>query len=130
MVRRRVYDNEGHIHFVTFSCYKRRKLLEPDHAKRIVVGELGSRLKSLDGLCLGFVIMPEHVHALVWFPATDQISRFMNKWKDQTSVRLKQLYRTRFPAYWSTIDETDPVWQARYYGFNIWTRHKVEEKLN
>ena len=130
MVRRRVYDHEGHIHFVTFSCYKRRTLLQPDQAKRIVIGELGSRLKKFDGLCPGFVIMPEHVHALVWFPATDQISRFMNKWKERTSVALKRMYRTQFSSYFSKIDEADPIWQARYYGFNVWTRHKVEEKLD
>jgi putative transposase len=24
---------------------------------------------------------------------------------------------------------TDPVWQARYYGFNLWSRQKLDEKL-
>lgn len=43
MIRRRVYNDEKHIHFVTFSCYKRRKLLQPDQAKRIVTDHLGSR---------------------------------------------------------------------------------------
>lgn len=32
--------------------------------------------------------------------------------------------------YWSQIDDSDPIWQPRYYGFNIWSRHKVEEKLD
>lgn len=129
MVQRRVYDGNGHVHFVTFSCYKRRKLLAPDQAKRIVLGELGSRLRQLGGLCLGFVDMPEHVHALVWFPATGQISGFMSQWKTRTSLALKALYRRHFPSYWSRIDVSEPVWQARYYGFNVWTRRKVEEKL-
>ena len=42
-VERRAYDDEKHAHFVTFSCYKRRKLLQPDQAKRIVTDHLGSR---------------------------------------------------------------------------------------
>ena len=79
MVKRRVYDDQKHIHFVTFSCYKRRKFLQPDRAKRIVIGYLSSRLAKHDGLCIGFVIMPDHVHALVWFPKTRQLSPFMNK---------------------------------------------------
>ena len=68
MVKRRVYDTQKHIHFVTFSCYKRRKHLQHDQAKRIVIGTMGSRLAMQQGLCLGFVIMPDHVHALLWFP--------------------------------------------------------------
>jgi putative transposase len=78
---------------------------------------------------LGFVLMPHHVQALVWFPATCQRSPFMNKWKDQSSAMLKRLFAQEFPKYWATVDPSDPIWQARYYGFNIWTRHKVEEKL-
>ena len=128
--RRRVYDSERHVYFLTFSCYKRRKLLNPDRAKRIVLGHLGSRLARQNGICIGFVIMRDHVHALIWFPETGQLSLFMNKWKDQTSAEIKQLYRTSFPAYWATIGDDEPVWQAKYYGFNIYSRLKVEEKLH
>ncbi len=49
MVKRRVYDDDKHVHFVTFSCYRRRTLLEADRAKRIVIGHLGSRLTKRDG---------------------------------------------------------------------------------
>jgi len=130
VVKRRVYDAEKHIHFVTFSCYRRRRLLDSDRAKRIVIGHLGSKLAQRNGLCLGFVIMPDHVHAMVWFPETRQLSPFMNEWKGQSSHALKKLLRTDFPNYTSQFDESDPIWQARYYGFNIWSRKKVEEKLD
>ena len=63
MVKRRVYDDEKHIHFITFSCYKRRRYLQTDIAKRIVIGHLGSRLQMHGGICLGFVIMTDHVRA-------------------------------------------------------------------
>lgn len=36
----------------------------------------------------------------------------------------------RFPKYWAQVDDADPIWQPRYYGFNIWSRCKVEEKLD
>ena len=130
MVKRRVYDDEKHVHFVTFSCYKRRKFLQHDQAKRIVIGQLGSRLSRHDGLCIGFVIMPDHVHALIWFPEPGQLSAFMNKWKELSSHGIKTLYRERYPAYVSCFDGAEPIWQARYHGFNIWSRRKVEEKLD
>jgi putative transposase len=130
MPARRVFDNERHVHFVTFSCFKRRRYLNTAPAKRIVIGHLGGRLHFDEGFCLGYVIMPDHVHALVWFPQPGQLSAFMNKWKEESSHALKNLFRTRFPKYWSEVHEADPIWQARYYGFNIWNREKAEEKLD
>ena len=119
MVTRRVYDQEKHVHFVTFSCDKRRQYLNPDRAKRIVIGTMGSELAKRNGLCSGFVIMPDHVHTLIWFPVVEQLSSFMDVWKTQTSRSLKNLYRSEFQNYWQHVPETDPIWQARYYGFNL-----------
>ena len=65
---------------------------------------------------LGFVIMPDHVHALLWFPETLQLSQFMSKWKELTSKTLKTILSDRFPNYWSQIDSSEPIWQPRYYG--------------
>ena len=130
MTKRRVYDIEKHIHFVTFSCYKRRKHLQHNRAMQIVIGQMGSRLATQNGICLGFVIMPDHVHAMIWFPEIGQLSPFMNKWKEQSSKTIKAVLPEIFPKYWSKIKRADPIWQARYYGFNIWSRKKFEEKLN
>lgn len=129
-MKRRVYDEEKHVHFVTFSCYKRRKLLNPDPSKRIVIGTLGSRLARQNGICIGFVVMPDHVHVLLWFPENQQLSLFMNKWKDQTSSTIKNLYRDQFPNYWTMLDGEETVWQPKYYGFNIYSEKKIEEKLD
>ena len=128
MVARRVYDSERHAHFVTFSRYRRRTLLEHDQAKRIVIGHLGAKLTNRNGLCIGFVIMPDHIHALVWFPEIKQLSRFMNEWKSQSSAAIRKLYESRFPQYWSQVERTT-VWQPRYDGFNVFSREKLEEKL-
>lgn len=129
MVKRRVYQNEKHVHFVTFSCYRRRQLLSLDSSKRILIGQLGSRLVKHSGICTGFVIMPDHVHALLWFPEPGELSSFMNHWKDQSSRLIKESLNKQRPEYLSRISLSDPVWQARYYGFNIWSRKKLAEKL-
>jgi putative transposase len=56
---RRIYDSEGHAQFVTFSCYRRRRLLDDDRCKRIVIGTLGAELAKRNGVCIGFVVMPD-----------------------------------------------------------------------
>jgi len=127
---RDVNSQPGLLFFVTLSCYRRRGLLDSDRAGRVVIGHLGSKLAQRNGLCLGFVVMPDHVHALIWFPETRQHSPFMNEWKGQSSHVLKKLFQTEFPNDTSQFDESDPIWQARYDGFNIWSRKKVAEKLD
>ena len=129
MTKRRLFDNEDHVHFVTFSCYKRRRLLDHDRWKRIVLGVLDDQLRKQSGTCAGFVIMPEHVHAVLWFPANDQLSHFMKQWQQRSSVTIKRLIRETLTALAKNVPADDPVWQRRYYDFNIFTEAKLDEKL-
>ena len=91
MISKRVYDRDGDSHFVTFSCYQRRRLLDHDDAKLIVIDILNDQLNRQRGRCVGFVVMPDHVHAIVWFPLPDQLSYFMKQWKQRSSVAVEHL---------------------------------------
>ena len=125
----RQYDDQLYAHFITFSCYRRRRTLDHDQAKRILLGVLSSELERVAARCVGFVVMPDHVHAVVWFPVTGQLSQFLKQWKQRSSVRIKQFLQTELPQYAASVPETDAIWQARYYAFQIYSRDKLEEKL-
>jgi putative transposase len=86
-VERRVYDCQGHAHFVTFSCYKRRRFLDDNRAKGIVLHFLAEELKKSNGSCIGYVIMPDQVHALIYFKEPGMISRFIQQISTQ-NVRM------------------------------------------
>ena len=129
MQSRRVFDSERYAHFLTFSCYKRRRLLDGDRAKKIVFGVLGSQLAKQRGCCVGFVVMPNHVHAVVWFPTDNHVSHFVKQWKQRSSIRIKRVFRTTLCSYAQAIDLTDPIWQPRFYDFNILSEKKLLEKL-
>ena len=64
--KRRIVDDEPYAHFVTFTCHQRRRLLDYDHPKRIVLGVLNHQLSKMSAKCVGFVIMPDHIHAIIW----------------------------------------------------------------
>jgi putative transposase len=129
MGKRRIYDQERHAHFVTFSCYRRRRLLDDDRAKRILLGTFNAQLRRFSGRCIGFVVMPNHVHAIVWFPRTGCLSEFMKQWKRTSSLRIRQLFDCTLKAYGQSIANS-AVWQAKYYSFNLFSSAKIEEKLN
>jgi putative transposase len=129
MGARAIYDDELHAHFVTFSCYRRRRLLDEDRAKRVVLGVLNSQLAARKASCVGFVVMPDHVHAIVWFPVAGQLSIFIQQWKRLSSHHIGQFTRNELVHYAEKTGDDDPFWQAKYYPFNLYSEEKVREKL-
>jgi putative transposase len=124
------YDNLGHVHFLTFSCYKRRRLLDDDSSKRIVIGVLSSQLARQKAGCAGFVVMPDHVHALICFREAGQLSYFMKQWKQRSSVNIKRNLKERRIGYAESAPLSNPVWQEGYYSFNVHSEGKLVAKLN
>jgi putative transposase len=127
MSKRRVFDTEYHAQFVTFSCYRRRRLLDHARLRDDFVEITADKLRDHGGVCSGFVVMPNHIHAILWFRAANSLSPFMKIWKQTTSIRLKRVLRGVAPNYASTIPPSDPFWQPKYYPFNLFTSHKALE---
>ncbi|HUT91003.1 MAG TPA: transposase [Thermoguttaceae bacterium] len=130
MTERRIYDDELHAQFVTFSCYRRRRLLDHPRARQIVISVLADELNDHTGTCCGFVVMPDHVHAIVWFDEVQQLSPFMRVWKSRSSRQLKQFVRGQLRQYTKKFDPREPFWQPKYYSFNLFTEKKALEKLD
>jgi len=66
--RKRVqhFDLPGHVHELTFSCYQRRPLLTSDVWRALFCRCLDHALEQHGYQLFAFVLMPEHVHLLVW----------------------------------------------------------------
>jgi putative transposase len=100
------YRNQGCLHFITFSCYRRLKLLDSAAARDAFQVEL-ERVRRWYGCYLtGYVVMPEHVHLLVSEPERGELSLVIQMLKQITSRRLRPSEQPRF-------------WQVRYYDFPV-----------
>ncbi|HEY3392148.1 MAG TPA: transposase [Lacipirellulaceae bacterium] len=130
MTHRRIYDFDRHAQFVTFSCYRRRRLLDHELMRETLVAILAKKLELYHGLCSGFVIMPDHVHAIVWFSEIGDLSRFMKSWKQTSSLKLKAMMRGLLQNYAKAVHLSDPFWQAKYYPFNLYSDGKARVKLD
>ena len=130
MHSRGTYDHFGDAFFLTFSCYRRRRLLDDNTAKRIVMGLLALELRRHKGVCSGFVIMPDHVHAMIWFPEPEQLSSFMKLWKQRSSFQIKKNLKRNLSNYALKMPLNDPIWQPGYYSFNVYSQQKLNEKIN
>jgi len=125
----RKFEDQNYVHFITFSCYRRRRFLEHDRICKIVLGNLGKQLKEHEGNCHGFVLMPDHVHLLVQFQEAGRISSFLREWKHQTSFHARKTIKEFLPRLSEKLPEGDPFWQRRSYDFPIESAEKYREKL-
>jgi REP-associated tyrosine transposase len=109
------FQQSGHSHFVTFSCYRRRVLFTTGAARHTFESAL-ERVRRNFRLCVyGYVVMPEHVHLLVGEPERGMLGDALKSLKQGVSRRL--------------IGEAGHFWQKRYYDFNIRTYRQFVEKL-
>ena len=117
-------------HFITCSCYRRRQTLEEDQPKRILLGVFNQQLVRRNASCVGFVIMPEHVHAVVWFPQPGQLSLFIQEWKRISPERINTWFQCCRPKYWASAGMDGQFWQPKYYSFEIYAQEKLREEVD
>ncbi len=109
------HQQEGHLHFITFSCYHRLPYLSSDRPKQVFQQILEQTRREHDVDIHGYVLMPEHVHLLLSEPTHHDLSTTLKILKQQTSKLLTSPGRQ--------------FWQTRYYDFNVHTEAKRLEKL-
>jgi putative transposase len=130
MPKRQIIDLPGDSHFVTFSTYQRRRFLETQRAREIMADTLQACLEKHQTLCHGFVVMPNHVHALLTPDPSVGISSFLLAWKKTSSYRIKQFYVRERTQYLELCPKDSPIWQAKFYDFNLSSTGKFQEKLD
>jgi putative transposase len=111
------FQESCQLHFVTFSCYRRRPLLCSPARREWVERALEGTRRGYRFFVTGYVVMPEHVHLLVSEPERRLLATAIQAMKQSVARRL-------------ALRSADPFWQARYYDFNVWSEDKRIEKLN
>jgi len=130
MPKRQILDEPGGYHFVTFSNFQRRQFLAPERTRSIVVEVLQTCLETHRANCHGFVVMPNHVHAILSVAPESTIASFLQAWKKTSSYRIKRFYAQELTKYHDLCPDDCPVWQAKYYDFNLESDQKYLEKLD
>jgi REP-associated tyrosine transposase len=128
--RRQRFDDQRYVHFITFSVDRKRRLLDLDQPKRIVLGVLNHLLDAMSAQCVGFVLMPDHVHALVGLSDSRDLTRFLHGWKRMSSFRVRQWYAEHAPNYFDGFGPGDKFWQPKSYVFHVYNERKLREKLD
>src|SRR5262245_25076838 len=124
------YYGQGHLHFITCSCYRRWPLLGRVRARNTLVRILGEVRSKYRLRILGYVVMPEHVHLLISEPAIGTPSTVMQVFKQRVSRHLRGKARpsTERPIpLWSKAGDAGlprGFWQRRFHDFNVFSAKK------
>jgi putative transposase len=128
------YYGRGHLHFLTFSCYRRLPLLGTARARNVFVRAMAAIRERYHFLLAGYVVMPEHVHLLISEGPKCTPSLVLKVLKQRVSRDLRKRKR-REPlgqmrlGFKEGVAELPRFWQPRFYDFNVYTGKKIREKL-
>jgi len=134
----RYYGNHD-LHFITCSCYHRQPRLATVECRDLFLNILEQARQKYRFVVHGYVIMPEHFHLLMTEPEVGDPSVVMKVLKERFTRKLRAegtpLIVEGAPLIASFAmsgpqhPEPAPVWQKRFYDFNVRTEQKQIEKL-
>jgi len=112
------YYGTGSLHFITWSCYRRKPLLGNPMRRDLVLTVLERMRIRYRFAVIGYVVMPEHVHLLISEPLIGDPSKIIQAVKLSVSRRLA-----------ISGEFSGRFWQSRFYDFNLWGQRKEVERL-
>ena len=121
LVRR---HGQGDLHFITFSCVRRRPLLDTVDSRNCFVRILDEVRTRYAFRLIGYVVMPEHVHLLITESRMGYPSVAIQVLKQRVSLALLREHRDRGGAAEAHF------WHRRFYDFNVYSGKKITEKLD
>jgi putative transposase len=126
---RRYYGTHD-LHFITSSRYRRQPELGSAWRRDLFLRILEEARRKYRFVVHGYVVMPEHFHLLITEPEVGDPSVVMKVIKERFSRQVNRKGKqsaVEQGVLWGRVRE--PVWQKRFYDFNVWSARKQIEKL-
>jgi len=123
MTKLRHYDNLGTVRFVTFSCHQQRQYLSSNSARQILVDQIDKARNKHGFKLFAYVIMPEHVHLVIYPPEKMKLGIVIREIK---SLTARNYFAGINPL---PADSRRIFWKHRCYDHNCRTKETIIEKI-
>ncbi len=133
------YHIEGHIYYITTNVYARRPIFTRPAYVIALIDSLNFYRHRYTFKLIGYVIMPDHIHLLVWPQQEANVDDFMRDFKKFTAIRIIRQAKVEgrsddLQAFQWAGTETgrseNKVWQDSYWDKNIYSDPFLRQKLN
>ncbi|MGH9433514.1 MAG: transposase [Terriglobia bacterium] len=85
MTRQHHYDGLNHLLFLTSSTYRRARFFDSERFRRRFVSDVDGVRTDLGFRLIGYVLMPEYFHLLIWPSELANPSQILQSLKERTS---------------------------------------------
>ncbi len=129
------YTSLGHAHFITLVVNKRMSVFLNSETARKAMQAVEFYQKNFSIKILGYVIMPDHIHLIVWPQDKKSLEEFVRDFKKYLAKEiLEQLTLSEKTKLLlgkpQKRNHRFQIWQKDYYDFNIYNQDILSEKLN
>ena len=130
---------EGHIYYITIVVYNRQCIFTRPSFIIPLYDSLNFYRYEQEFKLLGYVIMPDHIHLIIWPFGKTNVPDIMRDYKKFTSTRIirqatveniKEWINAFQQAGQETGRSANKVWQDSYWDVNIYTERFLRQKLN
>lgn len=130
---------EGHIYYITTVIYNRLPVFTRPSFVIPLYDSLNFYRHKQEFKILGYVIMPDHMHLIIWPLGTASVSEIMRDYKKFTATRLIRQAEVEGASAWMAAFEQAgketgrsdrKVWQDSYWDVNVYTERFLRRKLN
>lgn len=142
------FDDNSYVHFITTGTFKNLPYFRNEECCQVLLEELEFYSSKFEFTLPGYVIMPDHLHLLLWWDKTEKyglsVSKIMQCIKGAAARRIislkisgslehllqatSEIVRNNSKSHKRNIKHR--LWRRGFYDFNIYTEEKLAEKLN
>ena len=131
-LRNRFLYNHHACFFVTTTCINYAPFIAMSNQFQLLLDSLAFLSNKYETALLGYVIMPNHIHLILYFKKENYLSAFMRDFKKYTSVKIRQkLEQDGYDLNKLRAESGGfKIWQDRFDELYIRDRKHLEEKLD
>ena len=130
---------EGHVYYITTVVYGRLPIFTRPSFIIPLYDSLNFYRYKQNFKLLGYVLMPDHVHLILWPFGSTTVSEIMRDYKKFTSTRIIRQAEVEGIRKWlaafqragsETGRSANKVWQDSFWDVNIYSERFLRQKLN
>jgi putative transposase len=134
------FDKQGNTYFITTTVMNYDRIFELGcKYNMIIINSLKYLLYEHKAKLFAYVIMPSHLHIILYIPVKESIIDFMRDFKKFTSVEIRKLSEKENRQYLInrfkdnallSKNQNYKIWMDRYDDFILSTDRQIKIKIN
>jgi putative transposase len=133
------YRIVGSVYYITSMTYNRLRIFTQPSFIILLFDSLNYYRYQYSCKIIGYVVMPDHIHLLIWPREEKAVTDFMRDFKRFTSGRITRQAKVEGRVEWANMFESAgaeteraefKVWQDSFWEQSIYTEKFLKQKLD